>query len=242
MASNNSRRINEFKNQTGYGVIVNTTNGGSTWNLQMQPTDVYALFSVFFVSTSTGWAVSVGGKIINTTNGGSNWNVQSSGYSMLKSVYFVNASIGWVLGNGGTILKTSDSGNSWNLQNSGTSVELRSACFLDASMGYAVGDNGTILKYEDFTGINDKLFPLNNRIAVYPNPFSTSATIKIPEELRIKDAEIKIYDLFGKQIINIVNIKTKKIIIDRKELSNGMYFFMLFNENETIGTGKLIVD
>ncbi len=98
------------------------------------------------------------------------------------------------------------------------------------------------MKYEDLTGINDKLFPLNNKIAVYPNPFNTSTTIKIPEELTIKDAEIKIYDLFGKQIINIVNIKNQEIIIDRKELSNGIYFYKLINENETIGTGKLIVN
>jgi len=198
------------------------------------------LLSTFFVSTSTGWAVSVGGKIINTTDGGSNWYIQSSGYSRLNSVYFTDASIGWIVGDNGTILNTTNAGNSWNTQNSGTSYTLTAVCFPNASTGYAVGDNGTILKYGDITGTNDKLLNLNNKVTVYPNPFTTSAILRINDNIQINDAILSVYDMHGKEVGNITNISSNKVELNRKGLNSGLYFYRLSEENN-IFTGKFII-
>jgi photosystem II stability/assembly factor-like uncharacterized protein len=49
-------------------VILETTDGGVTWTIQLG--DVGRLRSVFFVDESTGWIVGRWGTIFKTTTGG----------------------------------------------------------------------------------------------------------------------------------------------------------------------------
>ena len=128
------------------GIILKTTDGGSNWIQQSQPSGVYSLFGVYFVDDSLGWAVSVGGKIITTTDGGSNWSIQSTGHPILWSVHFVDSTTGWVVGDDGTILNTKDGGENWTSQLSGTDLDLGGVFFTDSKTGTAVGDQGTILR------------------------------------------------------------------------------------------------
>ncbi len=51
------------------GTILKTTNGGDVWFVQASGT-TYALVSVHFVNSQTGYAVGAGGIILKTTNGG----------------------------------------------------------------------------------------------------------------------------------------------------------------------------
>lgn len=61
--------------QTGWivgekGVILHTTDGGTTWTAQASGTSNW-LFSVRFINDKTGWAVGDNGTILKTTSGGS---------------------------------------------------------------------------------------------------------------------------------------------------------------------------
>ena len=92
------------------GVILHTTNGGTSWLTQSSGT-AYDLFSVSFVDANYGWVVggeletSEGNVTLHTTNGGSSWNTQSSGTTKsLRCVAFINANNGWAVGDSGTIL------------------------------------------------------------------------------------------------------------------------------------------
>lgn len=85
----------------------------------------------------------------------------------------------------------------------------------------------------------------NNLFLVYPNPFSTSATLKIPREL-IKSGKIniEIYDLVGNKVSNhlyLINDRND-IEIKRNTLSTGMYLFRIYDENTSIGSGKFIIE
>jgi photosystem II stability/assembly factor-like uncharacterized protein len=126
-------------------IILSTSDGGKTWSQQKR--DGKTLWSVDFVSPSTGWAVGSRGLILATTNGGKTWNEQLSGTNNeLKSVYFVNSTTGWAAG-GDVILATSDSGKTW-IQTEIGGEELLSIHFPpNSTTGWAVG-RSVILKGE----------------------------------------------------------------------------------------------
>lgn len=91
-----------------FGTILNTINGGSNWKSQSSGINSN-LHSVFFTSTSKGWAVADSGIIITTDNGGISWSKQNSGIiDRLNSVYFANPLQGWAVGAKGTIISTND--------------------------------------------------------------------------------------------------------------------------------------
>src|SRR5437867_678348 len=57
------------------------------------------LYSVYFISSTTGWAVGERGVILATTDAGKTWNIQAGGtLDRLSAVSFVNASTGWAVG------------------------------------------------------------------------------------------------------------------------------------------------
>ncbi len=53
----------------GGGIIMKSTNGGSTWNTQVS-NSAQRLLDVWFVDDQRGWAVGVGGRIVHTGRGG----------------------------------------------------------------------------------------------------------------------------------------------------------------------------
>ena len=94
-------------------------------------------------------------------------------------------------------------------------------------------------------GINEKGFDVRN-VHIYPNPFSESATIDFNTELRIKNAELKLYDLMGKEIL-VSEVLAPHSRLERGSLQSGMYFYRLTGDSgqgkkEIIGTGKIIIE
>jgi photosystem II stability/assembly factor-like uncharacterized protein len=127
-------------------VIINTTDGGISWNSQISGT-TNNLFSIHFADSQTGWAVGNAGTVLKTNDGGTNWIPQeSSSTSSFRSVYFVDNQTGWIVGSGGTILKTTNGGTNWFPQTSGGLYGLRSVHFIDSQTGWTAGSAGIILK------------------------------------------------------------------------------------------------
>jgi len=78
-------------------------------------------------------------------------------------------------------------------------------------------------------------------LILYPNPFNASFNIRIPPEVILKNAVIKIYDVCGKEVKNVL-INNNETNIGRGELQRGIYFYSIINNNEKISSGKLVVD
>jgi len=101
------------------GVILATSNGGSTWNPITAPVqrDFYA---ITFINADTGYII--GGTpsgqlrrtILRTINGGINWSVllDTQG-GILKDISFANGLIGYTVGDSATVLQTMDGGLNW---------------------------------------------------------------------------------------------------------------------------------
>jgi hypothetical protein len=72
---------------------------------------------------------------------------------------------------------------------------------------------------------------------MYPNPANEKLTIKFE---KITNPTIEIFDLQGKLIQRIKQIKKDRLILNTKNLKDGMYFLKLEN-NQSRQTKKLII-
>lgn len=76
-------------------------------------------------------------------------------------------------------------------------------------------------------------------ISVYPNPFFSEITLQSNKILN--DATLTVYNSSGQQVKQIKNISGKTITLHRDNLSSGLYFIRLTQNNENFGTAKLVI-
>jgi len=84
------------------------------------------------------------------------------------------------------------------------------------------------------------------QISLYPNPFSTTATLVINGVETQCIASLQIYNLLGQEVKTIpINNQKEipiKVGINRDNLPDGMYFYKIItNKNETLATGKMVI-
>ncbi len=148
------------------GVILHTTDAGTTWDPQTSNSTNYSLRSIAFATPLVGVAVGTAGRIIRTVNGGQNWSpvtADTDGGKGLNDVFFQDNLRGWAVGNLGLILRTTNAGQTWIRLLPGVSgVDLRSVAFprmpdgstppLDDPFqsGWIVGAGGEILASDDY--------------------------------------------------------------------------------------------
>lgn len=135
------------------GTILKSTDSGTTWTAQSNTLSSQDLYSVYYVTANTGWAVGNDGTILNTVNPTPMWEPQAtvSTTQSLNSVYFVDKNTGWAVGNAG-VYATTNSGTAWAPQGNQLSLELDSlnaVYFENANTGWAVGNHGTLLNTPD---------------------------------------------------------------------------------------------
>lgn len=138
------------------GNIRNTTDGGTTWNLQTSGTAL-DLLEVDFVDATHGWAVGWAGTshvIVATVDGGANW-VQQTNYpaapdvptnSRFDGVDFIDVNRGWIGASDGLILATVDGGATWTVQHPLDTARdnIRTIRFLDSQYGWAGAGFGEV--------------------------------------------------------------------------------------------------
>jgi hypothetical protein len=88
------------------------------------------------------------------------------------------------------------------------------------------------------TGLK-KVANQHSEITIYPNPFSETAEIKLDRHLN--NPQFVLYDLTGK-IVKNVQITTQHFTIEKGELSPGIYFYYIVDNNtKAIDSGKLVI-
>ncbi len=139
---------NDFPN-----TIRKTTDGGSNWTTQYNGPNNTAFFSIYFTSSSVGFAVGANtAQILKTTNGGTNWtlvNTPNQPYNNYAVHFNSSSADGWMVGDGGTVLKTTNGGNTWTNQKSGTTALLTGIYAISSSVAWFTGLSGTIKKTTD---------------------------------------------------------------------------------------------
>ncbi|MBA2612563.1 MAG: DUF3494 domain-containing protein [Bacteroidetes bacterium] len=76
-------------------------------------------------------------------------------------------------------------------------------------------------------------------VKVYPNPFITSLNIKVIDAELSNSAEMKMYNVLG-EVVMTTPITKEITTVEIKDLSSGIYFYKIFDNNKIVQTGRLI--
>lgn len=79
----------------------------------------------------------------------------------------------------------------------------------------------------------------NNSITYSPNPFNSELTITTTKNL--SNSSLKVYNSIGQLVKKVENIYGNKVILQRENLVNGIYFVQLFENDKMISSQKIII-
>jgi len=96
------------------------------------------------------------------------------------------------------------------------------------------------VKYSKTVGISELSTENENAVYIYPNPFHSF--IVLNSNIDLIAADLFIYDQLGKVVLTVQNINQKSTVIQRNNLTNGLYFFRLIEKDKLIAKGKIIAD
>lgn len=219
------------------GAFGKTVNGGVTWNTSIVSNNL-SMKAIFFIDYFRGWIGGFGGVIKHTNNGGVSWTSCNTGVtSVIEDLVFTDALKGWAVTADGKIIHSTDGGLNWNIEYNGT-IWLKAISFTKPNnIGYAVGGNGRILKYFPNAAIGNGSNAF--AISIFPNPFSASATLLTSTILN--NATLSVYNSIGQQVKQIRNISGQSFILPRDNLSIGVYFIQLEQDNKILAMEKLVI-
>jgi PKD repeat protein len=83
--------------------------------------------------------------------------------------------------------------------------------------------------------------PGNTAVSVYPNPFSSTATIKVDEEILDGEVVFELYDVFGR-IVMTQKITSTETTIRKDQLATGVYAWKLVSGSAVIENGQLLIE
>ncbi len=109
----------------------------------------------------------------------------------------------------------------------------------NSSLSYLVNyGTNLVANFSSTSNINEE-GELKNKIQISPNPFTAQTTLQTDKIF--KNATLTLYNSLGQQVRQVNNISGQTVTIQRNNLSSGLYYFQLTNNNQTIATDKLVV-
>jgi membrane protein len=132
------------------GVILSTTNGGSSWLIEKLGSLNFT--NIHMLNAKKGFLVTDNGLLLTTEDGAKSWNVKEWGdYSSRWNDIAFQGETGIIVGDKGTILFTKNGGKDWLMavineaKRKNRYVNLNSVAFADAANIWIVGDQGMVL-------------------------------------------------------------------------------------------------
>ena len=77
-------------------------------------------------------------------------------------------------------------------------------------------------------------------IKAYPNPFTESTTLDLGEK-NLSNVRFTLYDMTGKIVKQQTYENTNQIILQKDNLTEGIYLYTIYHEGKAVATGKLVV-
>ncbi len=137
----------------GYGAVMKTTDGGSTWQLLNVKGDFFK--SISCLGPDEVWCVGYNGTIIHTADGGASWEKLRNGDNpllkkyRLRSVAFRDRNTGYAAGDKGLIIKTTDGGKHWSEMEHLTDSDFKSMALHPDGSLWLTGAKGTLFHIRD---------------------------------------------------------------------------------------------
>jgi hypothetical protein len=89
------------------------------------------------------------------------------------------------------------------------------------------------------TGIKEINPPIALSSSIFPNPFTTQATIRFNKA--VHNATLKLFNLLSEQVRSEEHFSGNEILLLRKNLQEGIYFYEVVEKQERVCSGKAIV-
>ncbi|SHF88693.1 Por secretion system C-terminal sorting domain-containing protein [Flavobacterium fluvii] len=195
--------------------------GNTAYNTTGCPSQTTMKFPIAVIDHSTGACSVTGGYVYNGTN-----------YPKFKELYFFsdycNPKIGMMTITGTITYSTVFTGNNFSTFGEDNSGELYIASI----------NNGTIYKIKDTSlGLNT---PEISQFIVYPNP--TKSEITIRKSNKNYPAEITLFDLNGKIILQQKTMDKPENSIKTNHLPKGIYILSIKNDQGQLSSHRLIIE
>lgn len=154
-----------------------------------------------------------------------------------NKIYWVSLNVNNPYGTLAVINNPNIPGTGCNYQDQVVSLGGRQGSFSLPSF-IAGFDYSNTLTYCHSTSINETY--LETFVTIHPNPLHYSSTLQTKEEL--KNAKLIIYNSYGQEVKTIQNISGNTIVLSRENLTSGLYFVHLIQNNQLIAANKLIIN
>ena len=130
----------------GDGIILKTTNSGSTWS-KISADTIPGLKAVCFTSLNVGFAAGYQNFLMKTTDGGSSWTkiIIDTKLWYFNNIEFWDANNGIVVSYPSSIYYTTDGGTTWT-PGFGLKHSVEDICYADANTLFLVGSDERIYK------------------------------------------------------------------------------------------------
>ncbi len=232
-----------YDGSTYNGLILKTTNGGTSWAIAFQSSIAW-IECIHFVNNLNGWAAGANGKIFYSSDGGITWNNQESGITEnLVDMHFIDAKKGWMVGESNKIIYTFDGGQNWHNQMLSTDNDIFFGVhFNDPLYGWAIGTNwvgnepeGKIIYTDnnggDISGIGD--LENGTGILVFSNPTEGEFFVDLLKN-SFGQARIDLLNITGKvQMSKTIPPDSKRISINISEHPKGIYFIKVIDNDNS---------
>jgi hypothetical protein len=86
-------------------------------------------------------------------------------------------------------------------------------------------------------GINNEMV---NNVSVYPNPFTDQTVVSLGN-ITSEHINFSVYDVLGKEVISMKEIRNPIFKLERNNLPAGVYFYRLSDNNKTLKEGKILM-
>lgn len=142
---------------------------------------------------------------------------------------------------GSAILRSKTEGNyyyNWYTRELGFPVLQISKGVLNQNINYQTVEYAAKLT-SVVTGI-EEVSENRKLVTVYPNPFNDKATLKIHPDFNGEKYTLLIFDIYGRIILKKENNMESEVVIERRNMEQGTYFYQLLNKGINI-KGKFAV-
>lgn len=224
-----------FNSNSSKTALVKISNFGLNWqSLLVDSLNPFVDFQV----TPTGelYTLKANGEMNKSANYGVSFTALTPAPSgTYTCLHFANNLTGFVGGENGVLLKTKDSGASWTTETSNTSDAISSIQTFNYSSYFVTGTNKVFISQQP-VGLSEKPQD-NSALSLFPNPAADELTVNYTSNAG--EVALLVSDISGKELIGTRFTGSSKL--DISELSAGIYFVTVRDNNQILAIKKLIV-